>query len=778
MAHPSLPPITPTTTAPTTPRSRTWARRGRLLAATALFAIGAAAAHAQFAGLTAGPSQPIAKDQPVFYQSDAAAYDRDKGFVTLSGHVEIWQGDRDLRADSVTYDRNTGVVSASGHVVLLDPDGQVVFGDYAELSQGMKDGIIKNMRAQLAQNGRLAANGGRRIDARVNELSRAIYSTCNACKDHPNGPLLWDLRARSAVQDLDNKRIEYSDALLDIYGVPVMYLPYFSHPDPSVRRASGFLVPSTGTGQYLGGYLEVPDFWAIDSATDATIAPMLATTNGPAVNTQFRHAFNDGTMTVNSALAYSQDSAARGIQGDIFAKGTFSIDDEWRWGFDIERATSAIFLRDFLVNGTSALQTADVLNTQIYLEGFGQGSYSRLDARAYQGLTAAGTGIGSNVITAELPYVLPRYQYSYVGEPDALGGRLSVDAGAFNVIRQVGTNTQRISLSTDWERPINGALGDLWKIVLHVDSAGYSTRQLDQLPSFGPANVASAAQAMPTLAVELHWPFQRDAGSWGTQLIEPIAQLIAAPNGSSYGITPNGKSLGTLIPNEDSLDFEFTDATLFNLNRFYGIDRLEGGMRANVALHAAWFFPGGQKLDAQIGQGYRTKPDTAFPVGSGLNDTQTDLVSHVSYQPNSWVDFTSRQRIDHQSYRLNFVDAVASGGPSWLRLSGGYLYTNTSPFAYYDTVPTGVLPTTPRNEVTVGASTSYGHWRLHTSAQRDVQSGQMVAMSVGGAYEDECYIFDVEYNRRYTSFDGDNGATWVLFQVTFKTVGSFGFSAL
>ena len=166
----------------------------------------------------------------MFYQADAAEYDRDNGIVTLTGHVEIWQGVRVLRADKVTYDRNTGVVAASGHVVLLEPDGQVMFGDYAELAGGMKDGMLSDMRALLAENGHLAANGGRRIDARINELSRAIYSTCNVCKDDPtrrgSGTSARARRCRTST----NKRIEYRDAVVDIYGVPVMYLPYFSTP--------------------------------------------------------------------------------------------------------------------------------------------------------------------------------------------------------------------------------------------------------------------------------------------------------------------------------------------------------------------------------------------------------------------------------------------------------------------------------------------------------------------------------------------------------------------
>ena len=737
-----------------------------LLLGTALAGLaGASAAHAQLGTLTRGHEQPVASDQPVFYQSDSAEYDRDNGMVTLAGHVEIWQGERDLRADKVTYDRNTGVAAATGHVVLLDPDGQVLFADYAELSQGMKDGVLRGVRAQLAENGRLAANGARRTDAQVNELSRVIYSTCNVCAQHPERPGLWDIRARSALQDVGNKRIEYRDAVVDFYGVPVAYFPYFTHPDPSAKRASGFLVPAFGISKYLGAYIQAPYFWVIDGATDATLAPLIATKTGPALDMQFRHRFNNGTVTVNASVANDRDS----LQGDVFAKGQFALDEQWRWGFDLQRASSVAYLRDFRIAGVT-----DVLTSQIYLEGFGQGSYAKLDARAYQGLA-------SSIVSEKLPYVLPRYEYSFVGVPDALGGRFSLDAGAFNVLRQQGTNTQRVSLRADWERPATGALGDLWKLVLHVDAAAYAAHQLDQNPSWGPRNAATTAQAMPTVALDFNWPLQRDAGDWGTQVLEPIAQLIVAPNGASYGLARRANGtlyVNSLVPNEDSLDFEFTDANLFSLNRFPGVDRLEGGPRANLALHGAWYFPDGQQIDAQIGQAYRARADHAFPVGSGLENTVSDVVGHVSYIPNRWLDLTTRQRFDRRDFNLRFADALATGGPSWLRLSGGYIYTAYNPYLYYDQPPTGVLGNTPRNEITLGASTSHGPWRLHGFARRDLQSSAMVAAGAGGSYEDECFIFGVDYYRRYTSVNNDRGASSVMFQVTLKTVGTFGFHGL
>ena len=699
------------------------------------------------------PPAPIRRDQPVYYQADSATYDRDSGIATLTGHVEFWQGDRILLADKVTYDRNSNVVAASGSVVLLEPDGRAVFSDYAEMSGGMKDGVLSGMSALLAENGRLVANGARRIDARINELSRLVYTTCNLCKEDPTRAPLWEIRARDAIQDIDNKRIEYHDALVDIYGLPVIWLPYFTHPDPSAKRSSGILIPLIGYTKHLGAFVSVPYYWVIDDQSDATFSPLIATGNGPALDFQYRRAFNNGTIRIDGSIANDKGEAA----GHIYTKGQFALNDEWRWGFDINRASSLQYFNDFRVQGAQ-----DILTSRVYLEGFGQGSYSLLDGRLYQGLTTSQN-------TNRLPYVMPRYEYSFFGEPDALGGRLSLDTTNFNVLRGNGTNTERLGLRVNWDRPAIGMLGDVWDFSLHLDSAAYTAHRLNEQPNWATADNVSSAQAMPTVAVELRWPLRRNAGDWGTQIIEPIAQVLGAPRSSNY--------VNSIIPDEDSLDLEFTDANLFAINRFNGIDRLEGGMRANVALHGEWLFPSGASVDALVGQAYRAQTDFAFPANSGLQSTVSDVVSHVSWTPNQYFDITSRQRFEHKSLRIQLADAIASAGPSFLRFSAGYIYTSTNPYTQYTSPTQLTAPNTPRNEITVGSSTSFSHWKLHASARRNLESNTMVTLQAGGSYEDECFIFDVSFYRRYTSVNGDGGASSVLFQITLKTVGEFGFHA-
>jgi LPS-assembly protein len=711
-------------------------------------------AQAQGIARSRTPAAPVSRTEPVTFTADSVTYDNDSGIVTATGHVEAWQNDHILRADKVTFNRNTNVAAASGHVVLMEPDGQVVFSDYAELDQGMRDGVMRAMRAQLAENGKLAANGARRTGGAINELSRAVYSTCNLCAKDPTKAPLWQLRASSAVQDTEAKRIEYEDAVLDIYGIPVLYLPYFWNADPSAKRESGFLVPNFGNSSYLGPFLRVPYYLVINEQSDITFEPEIAAKSGPQLSYDYRQRFNDGTMTIDGSVAYDQDHP----QGHVFATGNFSYNDTWRYGFNVNEASSANYLRDFAVPNNPG---SNVLSSQVFAEGFGQGAYARVDLRGYQGLNNA-------VSDERLPFVLPHYQYSYVGQPDNWGGRVSVDAGAFNILRSKGANDERINLSANWERPWIGRYGEVYKATLHVDSEAYNGYNLDQAPAFATVDQSTTVRALPTAAMEVRWPWAR-AGAGGGQIIEPIAQIIVAPNtgSSSYAKTPN----------EDSLTADFTDENLFVLNRFPGIDRLEGGMRANLGLHTAWNFPSGL-VDTLIGQSYRDHPDDTFgPIygpNTGLNQRVSDVVARITYSPSSFFDITGRTRVDHQHFDVHEAEAISSMGVPELRLTGGYIYTSYNPYYSLDNPPE-VNPNSPRNEVTMGLNSRFGPFKLSATARRNLQTSAMDTVGADASYEDECSVFEVKLYKRYTSLNGDRGDTTVLFQITLKTVGTFGF---
>ena len=740
------------------------ARSNRRMAAAAVLGMAAALplrAHAQLSSVIGGSGDkqgsPLDRNQPVAFTADSFDYDRNAGIVTAAGHVEAWQNDHVLRADKITFDRNTNVAAASGNVVMVEPDGQVLFADYAELTQGMREGVLKDMRTLLAENGKLVANGARRTDGKLNELTRAVYTTCNLCKTDPTKPPLWQIRALTATQDLENHRIEYTDATVDLYGVPIAYFPFLSHPDPSVRRASGFLVPSFGQSSHIGAFFAAPYFWAIDPNQDITLTPEVTTGSGEELAAEYRRRFNNGTLRIEGATAIDQGKP----EGYVFAKGNFAYDDTWRYGFNINRASSTDYLRDFRVQNYSS-----VLSSSGFIEGFGVGAYTKLDAIAYQGLA-------TSITQSKLPYVLPRYEYSFFSEEDPLGGRFRFDTTDFNVIREQGTNTQRAGASLDWQRPFSGDLGEQYKVTIHTDLAAYEATSLNQQPTYGTDGSTTAVRAQPTVATEMRWPFMRASGGGGTQIVEPIVQLIGAPNAGAF--------LNRNIPNEDSLDFEFTDANLFAINRFPGIDRFEGGLRANVGLHASWTV-GETNVDALVGQSYREHLDKSLPPLSGLDHHVSDVVARATITPASWFDLTGRTRVDPRKGDIRFVDVVASAGTPLFRPSVGYLYSATNPYFLFDQSPSSLAPIyypasyfVPRDEVTLSASSQYGAYKVSGYVRRDLTLNKFVSLGAHATYEDECFIFDVNFFRRYTQINNDHGGTTLLFQITLKTVGQFGF---
>ena len=739
-------------------------RTGRFLlylaAATCLTGIGQGGAAP-----LANVAQPQAGDRnaPVSFSADRVSYDKSGQIVTAEGHVRAIQNGQTLTADKVSFDRTTGMVTASGHVTLTQPDGTSVYAKHAVLSRGMKDAVLRGVAARLAENARIIANGARRTDdGKIDELAKAVYSACDLCKRNPRAAPTWTITARTVTRDLEHHMIEYHDAEMRFYGIPVFYTPFLSQPDPSVKRQSGLLIPSAGATSRLGFFFTVPYYFVLGKSSDLTLTPVFASKQGPALRANYRRAFNDGDLNINLSGGRDQNT----FGSSIFANGTFDLNRAWRAGFDFNRASNPTYLNDFNI-----LPNTSYLTSDLYLEGFGPGAYARLDAQMFQGLVVS-------VNQSEVPIVAPHLQYHFLSGQDALGGRFSLDADMFNVLRKLGTNTRRVALIPGYAVPFFLPDGVEGTARVRLVAAGYDASRLYQQPNYSTYNATSTARVQPYGAVMLRWPLIRPAGAYGTQLIEPEVQFVLSPN---VGISQNAR-----IPNEDSLDLEFSDANLFALNRYPGIDRLGGGARVDYALHAAWYLPDGASLDGLIGQSYQFHKSHDYLPGSGLTDNVSDIVARLVAAPVPWFDISYRTRLSHRDLGARMIDATADLGTKAFKLSGGYLYSNTNPYVLYDSAsPTGQVTLdppagyfTPRREFTASASTSYGGWSFSAGVQRNLQTGKFDSANASLGWQNDCFGANLIYYQRFTSFNLDTGNTLVLLQFTFKTLGNIGFSAL
>ena len=711
------------------------------------------------------PARPAAaagardRNAPVTFTADEVEYDQDRNLVTARGSVEAWQNERFLRTDTFTYKRVTGIATAEGNVQLLEPDGQVTFADRAELTGDMRNGVIEGLKARLAQNGRMVANGARRTDGNVVDMSRVVYSTCDLCADDPEAAPLWQLRARVATHDREERRLRYRDATLDIDGWPVLYTPYLSHPDPTIPRASGFLTPVFGSSRYLGPFLQTPYYYAIDGSSDLTLRPTFSSKQSPGLGLDYRRRFNSGTVNLSASLGdLSGGNIAddeRGWGGHIYSSAQFSLDEHWRAGININRASNQTYLRAWRYPAPRQL-TSDV-----YLECFwGTEGYVRLDSRIYQSLNERDD-------TSVIPIVLPNLYADYAYPRDGWGGYLTADTSNHILLRSSGTDTRRLATRVSYDLPKQDRFGSVWTVRGQADLIGLSADNLNLAP-VSSTTESSNTTATGNVRVGLDWrmPFVRSAGEYGSQILEPRVQFVSGPStGRQYD-----------IPNEDSLDFEFTDANLFALNRFTGRDRQEGGTRVDAAMRGAWLFPNGGQVEGLVGRSFRASEEDVFYAGSGLEKKASDYVGRVRVSPVSWLDLIARARQDGETFanRLTETSARVSLGP--VAVSGGYLFTTPNP----------ALTTTPnarRREVSGGVSARLGqYWRAGATGRYDIETSKPVSAGVNLVYEDECLIFNTSYSRSWA--ENVSNSTYypsvetLLFSVGFKTIGDFGFRAI
>ena len=112
----------------------------------------------------------------MLFSADEVQYDEDLGLIVAKGNVELTQRDQILLADTVTYNQRTDTATASGHVSILQPTGDIVFADYVELHDNMREGFLQNVRMLLADRSRMAGNTARRVNGNRTEIRRGVYS--------------------------------------------------------------------------------------------------------------------------------------------------------------------------------------------------------------------------------------------------------------------------------------------------------------------------------------------------------------------------------------------------------------------------------------------------------------------------------------------------------------------------------------------------------------------------------------------------------------------------
>ena len=684
------------------------------------------------------------KKQEVLIRADKMTYDANTNVVTAEGNVEVTYGSRSLLADKLTYDQKTRVVVAEGNATIREATGTTLSGNRIEVTDDMKEGVIESLNVMIAGRGHLAAARATRTGGSVLTLEKAAYTTCKPCKDDPEKPPTWQIKAFRVIYNQEKARVEYEDAFFEVFGVPIAYLPYFSHSDPEAPRQSGFLVPGVGHSTDLGYFVEVPYYFALDPSYDLLLAPMYTEEDGPLLKGEWRQrTSNTGMYNFQASGRYGKPRDRFGIeqdedtlQGHIFGRGRFQIDDTWRWGYDAQLTSNDTYLKRYDIS------SLDRLENNLFIEGIDGRSYAAVNGWYFQGLRETDD-------PGLTPLVLPLVEIEYVPDETVLGGRFQLLGNALYLHRGEGQDTARVSSTASWKLPLTTTGGHLITFFANLRADAY------HVTDTGPTGTdeETVGRVLPWAGAEWRYPLVRTDWGW-KQIIEPIVQIIAAP----YGGNPDE------IPNEDSAAFEFDETNLFSFNKFPGLDRWETGPRVNVGFRAAAYFDEGF-IEAIVGESFRFHEDSAFSEESGLRNQQSDYVGRFTIQPDANIRLVHRFRVDQSAFRFERNEIYAEAfEPDFYSFKAGYVLLEPDPdplLALLD----------QREEVNVaGSIQAIDNIWLRASGRRDLADDEMIESKFGISYEDDCAEFGVDFRRRFTRDRDIEPATSFLFTFRLKGV--------
>ncbi len=682
-------------------------------------------------------------DQPVLMTADEMDYDENNGIVTARGNVEAVQGERILLADQVSYNRRTEVVTASGNVSMVEPSGEVVFADFAELTDDMKDGFVSQIRLLMVDNSRLAAAEGRRIAGTRKELRRGVFSPCELCKEDPSRAPLWQVRASRVTHDEVAKDIIYRDAVMEFYGIPVFYTPYLSHADPTVDRRSGILTPRLGQSSSLGTIIGVPYFAVLGQSTDLTVEPLYFSNDGEALALEYRRRFSNGETSLRGSFGYlderngDKETGSQVLRGHIDSTARFHVSDTWRAGADVQRASGRTYMRRYQFGAQ------ETLTSRLYAERFDRRSYTLVSAYDFQGLRSSDR-------PENAPRLLPLIEDHYVSPPGDWGGRFDVTSSFTGLSRDQGQEYQRLSLNTGWTLPYIAPAGDVYSFRLSVRGDGYASSDVPQ--DDGSVYDGNAGRVLPMASLDWRYPLVRDDGPVRT-LVEPRVAVHASPRGSNPG----------KIANEDSQYFDLDDANLFRPQRFAGLDRVSSGSRVDYGVKTGLYGAGGGATTLFVGQSFRVEDDGTYPIGSGHENQLSDLVGRLTVSPSAAVDLYYRFRYDAEDAQARFNEVGLNVGPSWLRLGLDYTQMDR---------PTGALGPDVQQVAAAFSWQALANWNLNGRIIHalDEDEGTRLA-ALGLTYGDECLIAGITYERRFTRDQDIEPGTTVFFRIIFKHLG-------
>ena len=570
---------------------------------------------------------------------------------------------------------------------------------------------------------------------KTTEISKGVFTTCKKRDGCPP----WLISAENISHDKTKKTIFYKNAWLKVYDIPVLYFPKFFHPDPTVKRQSGFLMPKLSTSNNLGTSFTLPYYNVISDSKDFTFSPRFYTNNKYLLQSEYRTVTKKTKHIIDTSLLYGHDSGTVGddknTRSHFFSMSSFNLGlsgfDTSSFNLDLQKVTNPDYLKSYKLNSpliTSESSLSSILNFQANKENLS----IETSLEMYE----------------DLSVVKPSDRYSFVypnvkilkifNTEENLNGNLSLTTSGHK--RQFNTNSEETVLINDLlfeSYPMiqkNGLNSSYNFLLKNVNSDGKKSTVYRN---------SSSNKLLVAFLLDSSFPLKKEREGFNS-FLTPKISMRYSPN-PTKNINSSGQKLNL--------------NNIFSLGRVGTNDSIEGGQSLTIGNEYRRTNKENQgQLLINLATVYRDKENVDLPIKSTMTKTQSDIVGNIKISPNNFLKFDYDFSLDNNLDSMNYNSINTS------------LTVNNFVTSFEFMEENNLIG----NESYIGNKTSYNFNQnnsLEFSTRKNKKTNLTEFYNLIYEYKNDCLVAGIEYNKAYYNTATIKPQEQIFFSITIMPFG-------
>lgn len=622
---------------------------------------------------------------------------------------------KSIKSDFIEYNVKTEEMKAVGNTEIINKSGQKVKSDNLSLTKDKTKMDADDIELWLGSHVYIRAE---EITKRSEETIAhdAVFTACEGCDEYGNA---WMISSNKVIHDSDEKMLYFHNPLFWIYNqtIPILWLPYYEMPDPSVDYKTGFLTPSFNTTNGLGTQFNIPFYINLSDKHDLTTTFSYLTQENPLFQLEHRLNLTRSSFRTTGAYTHNKQGVNRWY---VFNNDIIELGENARATVYINKTSDKTFLQRY-----GFYDYQPFLDSGAKIELFGQNGYVVADTHMFQELRKP---YGNQTLVSG--DILPNIRGVYQTNPFFRETYLNLSGDVLGVNGD-NSSSQRIigmgQIVSPWT---------LWggnRLTLSA-SGRYDIYNFENTKIYDGNNIINSysglkTRFLPSGFVEWGLPLFSKENKW-IYIIEPRARLtVMAHTDSKDVFAVDNDSAGRLL----------SDTTLFSDNRYAGLDVWENGSFADYGIRWAGTNQI-HNIEVFLGQTYDFNTNQENLYENGFRDGLSDYVGRISYNYR-YLQLLTRFRLDRDNMSLNHTENYAFIGRNGTYLSIGHLW---------DSRPIDIYSTDDKDthEMIFGAGLKLSS-RIRLTGSAIYNAYEHIFQSHSGAiyYDHPCYFFSLQYRR-------------------------------